>query len=175
MTRFDRSNPPRPHPLGQVKDGEEYTSVAAGEDLVVDVTFKNPLSLKLKLTAVRLICEYQLPATADGDGATAASAGDGAAAGLATSPSGPLGTSQEPGPEIVQVNPSSFTLHPSEVLTEKLTLRPLAPGWLRVVGVAWTVEGGADGRVTFAIKGRHRKRPKGDRWAPWSDDGWVVG
>jgi hypothetical protein len=65
----------------------------------------------------------------------------------------------------VSIPAASFTLHPSEALTERLGLRPLAPGWLRVTGVAWVVEGGAEGRAAFDIKGRHRKRPKGDRCA----------
>jgi len=159
-----------------VRDGEEYTSVAAAEDLVVEVTFVNPLALKLKLTNVRLLCEFQPDAPrdggADGGGAVSGAAGAAAAAPLGLSSSSPpaaagggsaAAAAEQPDAFIVQIVTSSFTLHPSETLTEKLTLRPLAPGWLRVTGVTWTVDGEVDGRVTFEIKGRHRKRPKGDR------------
>lgn len=52
-----------------------------------------------------------------------------------------------------------------EVLSERLAVRPLAAGWLRVLGVSWLLAGTAEGYVEFAIKGRRRKRPKGDRWA----------
>ncbi len=50
-----------------------------------------------------------------------------------------------------------------EVLSERLVVRPLAAGWLRVLGVSWLLAGTAEGYVEFAIKGRRRKRPKGDR------------
>lgn len=157
-----------------MRDGEEYTSVAAGEDLAVEVTFRNPLALKLRLTDMRLLCEFT-PA-AEGtrqqqqdqqqqeeqqqqmDGSGGAGGGSGA-----------------PDPSAVQVAVSRLTLHPSEVLTERLTLRPLSPGWLRVTGVAWVVEGGAEGRAAFSIKGRHRKHPKGDRCVTAGGGGWLAG
>jgi hypothetical protein len=52
-----------------------------------------------------------------------------------------------------------------EVLSERLTVRPLSAGWLRVLGVSWVLAGTAEGYVEFDIKGRRRKRPKGDRCA----------
>jgi hypothetical protein len=55
-----------------------------------------------------------------------------------------------------------------EQLTESLLLRPLAAGWLRVTGVAWLLGGVAEGSAEFDVKGRRRKKPKGDRWAPLS-------
>lgn len=48
-------------------------------------------------------------------------------------------------------------------MSERLTVRPLAAGWLRVLGVSWVLAGAAEGYREFNIKGRHRKRPKGDR------------
>lgn len=44
-------------------------------------------------------------------------------------------------------------------------MRPLKAGWLRVLGVSWVLSGAAEGYREFDIKGRRRKRPKGDRWA----------
>lgn len=44
-------------------------------------------------------------------------------------------------------------------------MRPLSAGWLRVLGVSWLLAGTAKGYVEFDIKGRKRKRPKGDRCA----------
>jgi hypothetical protein len=52
-----------------------------------------------------------------------------------------------------------------EVLSERLSVRPLSAGWLRVLGVSWVLAGTAEGYVEFDIKGRRRKRPKGDRCA----------
>lgn len=63
----------------------------------------------------------------------------------------------------VQVLEGQLTLHPGEVLTEKLAVKPLTPGWLRVTGVAWVVEGGATGQALFDVRGKRRKHPKGDR------------
>ena len=70
-----------------------------------------------------------------------------------------------------------LTLHPGEVLTQQLSLRPLAAGWLRVLGVSWVVGdggggggggggrgGGAQGVAMFDVRGRKRKHAKGDRW-----------
>jgi uncharacterized protein YfiM (DUF2279 family) len=48
-------------------------------------------------------------------------------------------------------------------LSQELLLRPAAAGWLRVVGVAWLLGGAAEGVALFNIKGRRRKRPKGNR------------
>jgi hypothetical protein len=143
----------------QVRDGEEFTAVAAGEDLGVEVTFTNPLGIKLRLTGVRLVYEFQREKFGEG--------GDGAAGGAAGAAPGASSGGQvadaDGGGAAVQATAAQFTLHPSEVLAEKLTLRPLAAGWLRVTGVEWVVEGGVEGRTLFEIKGRHRKRPKGDR------------
>jgi hypothetical protein len=54
---------------------------------------------------------------------------------------------------------------PGEVLSERLSVRPLAAGWLRVLGVSWLLAGAAEGYAEFDIKGRRRKRPKGERYA----------
>ena len=59
-------------------------------------------------------------------------------------------------------------LHPGDRLTESLRLTVHTPGWLRIEGVAWTVGepgSGSNGRLAFDVKGRHRKKPKGTRWA----------
>lgn len=64
----------------------------------------------------------------------------------------------------VLIHPATLTLHPGEVLHETLTLVPSAPGWLRVTGVTWVTDGVVPGRAVFDIRGRHRKKPKGDRW-----------
>jgi hypothetical protein len=63
----------------------------------------------------------------------------------------------------VAIHEAQFVLHPGEVLTETLLLRPAAAGWLRVIGVAWTTNGALPGRAMFDIAGRKRKQPKGDR------------
>lgn len=145
--------------------------MAAGEDLAVDVTFTNPLALKLKLSDVRLVYEFQPDKPREAGEAPA----DGAAAGgdsmVASSDGMGSGGGVAQGAAPVQATPAQFSLHPSEVLSERLTLRPLAPGWLRVTGVSWVLEGGVEGRAAFEIKGRHRKRPKGDRWADFKGDG----
>jgi hypothetical protein len=70
----------------QVKDGEEYNTVAAGEDVGVQVTFRNPLQLKLKLTGVQLVCEFQPAAAAPGSGVVGVAAFTAAAAVAPTPP-----------------------------------------------------------------------------------------
>lgn len=50
------------------------------------------------------------------------------------------------------------------MMTETLLLRPATAGWLRVTGVSWLIGSVAEGAAEFDIKGRRRKRPKGDRW-----------
>jgi hypothetical protein len=42
----------------QTKDHEEYNTVVAGEPISVRVTMRNPLGVKLRLSAVRLTCEF---------------------------------------------------------------------------------------------------------------------
>ncbi|GFR51289.1 hypothetical protein Agub_g13649, partial [Astrephomene gubernaculifera] len=58
---------------------------------------------------------------------------------------------------------AQFTLHPGEALVEVLRVLPRVPGWLRVTGVVWTLNGVAHGRIAFDVKGRRRKKPKGTR------------
>ncbi|WIA13573.1 hypothetical protein OEZ85_007140 [Tetradesmus obliquus] len=138
----------------QVHDGEEFNTVAAGEEIAVQVTFKNPLAIKLSLSHVRLQVQF----TPAGAGSTGAGAGAAAAAA-----DGPAAAAAAPKAEEVTVVESQFSLHPGEQLTESLLLRPLAAGWLRVTGVAWLLGGVAAGFAEFDVKGRKRKKPKGDR------------
>lgn len=42
----------------QTKDHEEYNTVVAGEPISVSVTLCNPLGVKLRLSALRLTCEF---------------------------------------------------------------------------------------------------------------------
>jgi hypothetical protein len=87
----------------QVHDGEEFNTVAAGEDVGVQVTFKNPLQVKLGLSRVRLHVQFT-PAdkATPGAGAPAASPADagGGMGGEAVSA------------EDVLVMESQFSLHP---------------------------------------------------------------
>ncbi len=118
----------------------------AGEEISVDVEFRNPLAVQLKLSEVRLIAEFK----ASGEGAR---------------PSDPDGEHPlAPGPQQVQIAASSFTLGPQVTQVEQLVVRPHVAGWLRLVGVQWRVNEGVEGRVYFDIKGRRRKNPKGGRW-----------
>ncbi len=55
----------------QTKDHEEFNTVVAGEPVTVRVSFRNPLSVKLRLSALRLTCEFT-PSTVSGWEAAAA-------------------------------------------------------------------------------------------------------
>jgi hypothetical protein len=83
----------------QVHDGEEFNTVAAGEDIGVVVTFKNPLQVKLALSRVRLHVQFTA-ANKQAAGAAAPAAGTAGAAGAAVNP------------EEVLVMESQFSLHP---------------------------------------------------------------
>jgi hypothetical protein len=87
----------------QVHDGEEFNTVAAGEEIAVQVTFKNPLAIKLSLSHVRLQVQFTPAGSAGAAGAatTAAAAADGSAAAAAT-----------PRQDEVVVVESQFSLHP---------------------------------------------------------------
>lgn len=86
----------------QVHDGEEYNTVAAGEDISVEVTFTNPLSIKLSLSRVRLLVQFT-PAGEAGAATpgspVAAADGDAAAA---------------PSPEQASVVECQLSLHPGK-------------------------------------------------------------
>lgn len=88
----------------QVHDGEEYNTVAAGEEVGIDVTFRNPLAVRLPLSRVRLLVQYTPPPAAGGGSSAAggADASAGAAAAFAAAPSA----------EQVALAESQFTLHP---------------------------------------------------------------
>lgn len=84
-------------------DGEEFNTVAAGEEIAVQVTFKNPLAIKLSLSHVRLQVQF----TPAGAGSTGAGAGAAAAAA-----DGPAAAAAAPKAEEVTVVESQFSLHP---------------------------------------------------------------
>lgn len=87
-------------------DGEEFNTVAAGEDVGVHVTFRNPLQVKLALSRVRLHVQFT-PAdkAAPGAGAPAASPADAGGGG---------GSGEAVSAEDVLVMESQFSLHPGE-------------------------------------------------------------
>ncbi|GIL54165.1 hypothetical protein Vafri_9740 [Volvox africanus] len=166
----------------QERDHEEYSMCVCGEEVGVQVEFRNPLAVKLKVTNVRLICSF----TPEGDAGTsesrtAAFGGAGQQA-ATTKPSGsassvvltdsahpllpgqsPAALTSQPGSEFITISEAQLTLHPGEAMVEVLRVLPHAPGWLRITGVTWTLNGVAHGRITFDVKGRRRKRPKGTR------------
>lgn len=88
-------------------DGEEFNTVAAGEDVGVHVTFRNPLQVKLALSRVRLHVHFT-PADKAAPGAGAPAAVSPAEAG--GSGSGEAAVSAED----VLVMESQFSLHPGE-------------------------------------------------------------
>ncbi|GLC57223.1 hypothetical protein PLESTB_001201000 [Pleodorina starrii] len=168
-----------PGGLKQEKDHEEFTMCVRGEEVGVQVEFRNPLAVKLKVTNVRLICSF----TPDGDVAPTAAVPVGQAAAEGSGGGGgggssvlladgahpllpgqaPAAISAQPGNEFIMVSEAQLTLHPGEALVEVLRVAPHAPGWLRITGVTWTLNGVAHGRIAFDVKGRRRKRPKGTR------------
>lgn len=75
----------------------------------------------------------------------------------------PSSHTPSPSPLQLHIAEAQFSLHPGEALVEVLRVTPRLPGWLRITGVAWTLNGTAHGRIAFDVKGRKRKRPKGTR------------
>jgi hypothetical protein len=89
-------------PWAKVHDGEEFNTVAAGEELGITVTFSNPLNIKLALSKVRLLVHFTPPGSAAGADIIDVTAAESA---LAAAP---------PRPDEVQVVESQFSLHPGE-------------------------------------------------------------
>jgi hypothetical protein len=54
-------------PKQQTQDHEEFNTVVAGEEVAVNVEFRNPLQAKLRVAGVRLVCEFT-PATSAAEG-----------------------------------------------------------------------------------------------------------
>jgi hypothetical protein len=94
--------------LQQVHDGEEFNTVAAGEEIAVQVTFKNPLAIKLSLSHVRLQVQF----TPAGAGSTAAGAAAAAAAAAAVAADSSAAAAAAPRHDEVVVVESQFSLHP---------------------------------------------------------------
>ncbi|KAG2449122.1 hypothetical protein HYH02_005870 [Chlamydomonas schloesseri] len=171
----------------QERDHEEYTMCVSGEEVGVQVEFRNPLAVKLKVSNVRLICTFthESDPIAAGKGPVAlpdssmpssfaATTSSSSSSAQSSNPladgshpllpgAAPPAISTQPGSEYLHVAEAQFTLHPGEALVEVLKVLPRAPGWLRITGVTWTLNGTAHGRITFDVKGRRRKKPKGER------------
>lgn len=111
----------------------------AGEDIVVDIEFKNPLNIAIEVTGVRLICEF-LENTAEN-----------------------LSQDRKEGEPLFHVEEASCSLPPSERVVMQLKAKPLVEGKFRVVGMEWTINSEsrhARGRKDFAIKGIKRRPGK---------------
>jgi hypothetical protein len=81
--------------------------VAAGEEVAVQVTFRNPLAIKLSLSHVRLQVQFTPAGAGSAGSATAAAAADGSAAdGSAAA------VAAAPRQDEVVVVESQFSLHP---------------------------------------------------------------
>ncbi|GIM00051.1 hypothetical protein Vretimale_5119 [Volvox reticuliferus] len=166
----------------QERDHEEYSMCVCGEEVGVQVEFRNPLAVKLKVTNVRLICSFTPEGDAGASGSRMAASGDAGPLSATAERSGdvssvvltdsahpllpgqsPAALTSQPGSEFIAISEAQLTLHPGEAMVEVLRVLPHAPGWLRITGVTWTLNGVAHGRINFDVKGRRRKRPKGTR------------
>lgn len=88
-----------------MRDHEEYNTVPVGEEIAVEVTFKNPLQVKLKLSSIRLICEFQ-PTPANPSNTAGSSSVDSTASNTDVVGDGVDGSSSESAPG-VQAAPTS--------------------------------------------------------------------
>lgn len=149
--------------LKQVVDHEEYNTCVVGEEVLVKVEFKNNLQVKLRITEAQLVCEFRPQGGPSTSHVQPVESPSPLHLPLGASGHSTKGHPLAPRPEQVQVGEGSFTLHPGEKMTEQLAVRPMVPGWLRIVGVQWRINDGVCGEATFNIKGRKRKKPKGDR------------
>lgn len=113
-------------------DLKERHSCCVGEDVGVDIDMRNPLRIDLAVTRLRLVCTFE-PAVAAASHAPAARAA----------------TRVEPAP--FQVREERITLHGDERAVVHLRVRPLRPGTLEVQGVAWVLNGAAEGQRAFEI------------------------
>jgi hypothetical protein len=123
--------------------GAPFSTVAAGEEIGVDVAFANPLAVGVTLTHVRLLCEFCPSSSSSSSAAPAPAPATATATTTATA-------ARAPTPAEVDIPLTELALHPGERLVHRLLARPSAAaagGWLRVVGVAWAFGGAAEGRA----------------------------
>eukprot|EP00798_Chlamydomonas_sp_ICE-L_P000836 gene836-33567_t len=172
-------------PKQQTQDNEEFNLAVAGEEVAVEVEFKNPLLTRLHVSGVRLVCEFT-PAEGGSPGPSGPTALDASPADAQQSQAqdpliDPLshtlrspGGSEAPHPlavagpvrpkhEHLTIIDGHFVLHPGEVLVEQLRVKPLVAGWLRITGVHWILNEAVEGHIEFDVLGRKRKDPKGTR------------
>ncbi|KAL6758247.1 ER-golgi trafficking TRAPP I complex 85 kDa subunit-domain-containing protein [Haematococcus lacustris] len=175
----------------ETAEHEEFNAVVVGEPVSVRVQFRNPLAVKLRVSAVRLMCEFTpqagLPAPAEMPHPVTGGAEQQAAGplpGLPVDPHDPhplaagaksLATANRHNHPLLEVADVSLTLHPGEVLSEMLSVTPRVPGTLRISGVTWLLADCLEGSVAFNLRGRHRKHPKGSRRGGQGGDGREGG
>ena len=153
---------------GRKKQAEPTNACVAGEEVTVIVQVHNVTSLPIALTHVRLVCELRHPVEH--------AAGLGSRKGHVRAASEPVlghlvgddmskveSESELSKMEKVECPEQSVSLLPNERTSLKLRCKPLEHGTMRVLGVEWTLQGEACGRIDFQ---RPRKGPGSNSKGP---------
>ena len=128
-------------------------SCVVNEEIAVDVELRNILGLPFRISRLRLVCSYS--STSSGTEAVVEEGEDGKLVDTAASAdSHPLSSDHD-------VFEEALALEPKEVVVTKLRVVPRREGRMRILGVAWLLEGVAHGRCDLhglvqASKSRRR-------------------
>ena len=162
------------------KGAEQRGVCAAGEEVGVDVRFRNPLKIPIDVTDVRLACEFEADAGSGGGVAgaevpsTASSTAPSTASSTvsSTAPSSAPSTEPSTAPSTwVSTPPAAATLEPGETTTLRLGCTPSRAGTLRIVGVTWTLCDATRGFRRFDVRAPRTRRARGANGAlEWTRD-----
>ena len=140
------------------KGAEQRGVCAAGEEVGVDVRFRNPLKVPIDVTDVRLACEFA-------DAGTNAGTGTGTGTGTNEAPSARAAETW------VSTPAAAAALEPGETKTIRLGCTPARAGTLRIVGVTWTLCDAKRGFRRFDVRAPRTRRARGaDGASEWTRD-----
>lgn len=133
-----------------------HYSCCVGEDIGIDVEVSNPLKIELAITKLRLVCLFTAPPSTSQHGSGGGKSDD---SNHAQRPSAPATTATLP----YQLREEKITLYPGEKALIHLRVKPIKTGHLTIHGVAWTLNGVADGKRLFELPRPVHARCKGGR------------
>lgn len=130
-----------------------------GEAVGLDVELRNPLQIDLKLTRLRLACTFEPSCSGIiTEAAMAPHNGDSTRGQVCTANGQQQQQQHENGPDF-QVWEESITLRAGERMIVHLRVVPLRPGRLEVGGLAWMLDGVAQGLRRFCIPQPKPRQP----------------
>ncbi|KAL5974735.1 hypothetical protein ACLOJK_031406 [Asimina triloba] len=156
-----------------LKKYSDFCVSVAGEAIRVQLEFKNPLQTSISVSDVSLVCEHSIRSEPSGSGdQSSEEVGEhGSTAKLPDSfqiQNAISNREANADQSSFVLSKADFALRGGEIVVVQLTVTPKVEGFLKIIGVRWTLFGHVVGYLNFDSDIPKKKLPKGRRNARFS-------